>query len=117
MADGITKAFDATFEMGWCKGYHMTVNHQYAYEIALKCAKQYLSLDDKIVIAPHPFRGAEDSSFIAEKVPSNYLYIGLYNPTKGSIYANHSSTFKLDEESFKVGIANHYTIIHEILMQ
>ena len=40
----------------------------------------------------------EDFAFIADKVPSAYLFIGIRNETLGSVHELHTPQFMLDEQ-------------------
>ncbi len=48
--------------------------------------------------------GAEDFSYILEKVPGAYIFIGSKNESKGFISPHHSPTFDFDEDALLIGV-------------
>lgn len=57
----------------------------------------------------------EDFSFIAQKVPSAFGFLGIRNETAGSIYGLHTSKFTMDESVLKRGAALHAILATEFL--
>ena len=55
--------------------------------------------------------GGEDFAYFAEKVPANFVYLGIGNAEKNTTAGLHSPNFKLDEEALPVGVALHATIV------
>jgi IAA-amino acid hydrolase len=53
--------------------------------------------------------GGEDFAYFAEKVPANFVYLGIGNELKNTTVGLHSPNFKLDEEALPLGVALHVT--------
>ena len=49
----------------------------------------------------------EDFAFIAQKVPSAFIFLGIRNATAGSVHGLHTSRFTMDETVLKQGAALH----------
>ncbi len=49
----------------------------------------------------------EDFAFIAEKVPSAFIFLGIRNESAGSVHGLHTSRFTMDETVLKQGAALH----------
>lgn len=47
--------------------------------------------------------GGEDFSFIAQKVPASYTFLGIRNEQLGSVWPLHSPHFTLDEDVLPIG--------------
>ena len=50
---------------------------------------------------------AEDFAFLAAKVPSAFLMLGIRNDTAGSVHGLHTPQFRLDEAALPLGAALH----------
>ena len=66
--------------------------YKFAKEVATHLVGQ-----DAVYDTPALMTG-EDFAFIAEKVPSAYLFVGIRNETLGSVHELHTSEFMLDEQ-------------------
>jgi len=53
--------------------------------------------------------GGEDFAYFAEKVPANFVYLGIGNAAKNTTVGLHSPSFKLDEDALALGAALHVT--------
>jgi carboxypeptidase Ss1 len=97
-------AYGATCTIDFMKGtYPVTYNDEKATEKVVKTLKKVRGakttlIDQKL--------GAEDFSRFQQKAPGVFYFIGTDNPSKGCIYPNHSSKFKVDEDVFKFGVAS-----------
>ena len=49
----------------------------------------------------------EDFSFITQKVPSAFIFLGIRNETAGSVHGLHTAKFTMDESALKQGAALH----------
>lgn len=56
------------------------------------------------VVTIDPSMGGEDFSYYLEKVPGCFMYLGVKNTEKGCIYPGHNTKFKIDEDSFGMGV-------------
>jgi IAA-amino acid hydrolase len=57
----------------------------------------------------------EDFAFIARKVPSAFVFLGIRNETAGSVYGLHTAQFTMDETVLKKGAALHAVLATEYL--
>ena len=48
--------------------------------------------------------GAEDMSYVLERVPGCYLMLGSNNSKKGLTSAHHSTRFNFDEDALPIGV-------------
>lgn len=72
------------------------VNDAKLYSFAKEVATQLVG-SDAAYDTPALMTG-EDFAFIADIVPSAYLFIGIRNETLGSVHELHTPQFKLDEQ-------------------
>ena len=49
----------------------------------------------------------EDFSFITQKVPSAFIFLGIRNETAGSVHGLHTAKVTMDESALKQGAALH----------
>jgi len=49
----------------------------------------------------------EDFSFITQKVPSAFIFLGIRNESAGSVHGLHTAKFTMDESALKQGAALH----------
>ncbi|MCA0180511.1 MAG: M20 family metallopeptidase [Actinobacteria bacterium] len=74
LAEGIAAAHGLSAEVTWLMGYPVTVNDATEYAF-LRATAEELFGADRYVDMPHPEAGAEDFSFVAEQVPSAYVFL------------------------------------------
>jgi hippurate hydrolase len=63
--------------------------------------------EDYVIDLPSPLMGAEDWSFILEKVPGAMAFLGARPPGDGPVASNHSNRMVLEESGMSAGIALH----------
>ena len=102
IAKGVTAAFGATAEVEWRDGYPPTVNDPDMTELVRKAAGEVVG--ESNVVAQEITMGAEDMSYVLERVPGCYWLLGSANPKKGLDYPHHSARFDFDEESLPIGV-------------
>jgi hippurate hydrolase len=56
---------------------------------------------------PTPVMGAEDWSFVLERVPGSMLFLGAAPPGEADPAPNHSNRMVIDEQAMGAGIAMH----------
>jgi carboxypeptidase Ss1 len=57
--------------------------------------------------------GAEDFARFLKEAPGTFYYLGTRNELKGCVYPNHSSKFKVDEDTLKFGAVSLATLAME----
>ena len=104
VAKGVCRTFGATAEVDFEKdAYPVTVNDPRATEGAIRVLRRLPGTKVRIVEA---MLGGEDFSRFLQKAPGTFYFLGSRNPSKGCVYPNHSSKFKVDEDVLKFGAAS-----------
>ena len=75
VADGVSAAHGLTAEVGFDEGYPATVNDDAEYELGRQAIVDLFGAD-RFTERPHPEMGSEDMSFVMERVPGAYFFIG-----------------------------------------
>jgi carboxypeptidase Ss1 len=98
---GVAKAFGAKAVVEFEKdAYPVTVNDEKVTEEAIEILKRIPGTRTKIM---EPLLGGEDFSRFLHEAPGTFYFLGTNNPSKGCVYPNHSSKFKVDEDVLKYG--------------
>ena len=84
----------------------MTVNNDSVADDVLRVASDVIGAD-KVVRQPHPVMGAEDWSYVLQRVPGAMMFLGGTHPERDLSTAapNHSNRVLFDEEAMADGIA------------
>ena len=61
-------------------------------------------MGDIVMNWEEPSMGGEDFAYFAQKVPSNFFYLGTGNEEKGITKPIHNSHFEIDEDALIVGV-------------
>lgn len=106
VAEGIAAAHDMSAEVIIELGYPVTVNDSPSADFALDVASSIVG-DGKIARMPTPIMGAEDFSYVLEKLPGAMVFLGGtpagMDPSKAP--PNHSNRVMFDEDAMSTGIA------------
>ena len=101
---GVARAFGAKALVEFEKdAYPVTVNDAKVTEQAMQILKKIPGAKTRII---KPILGGEDFSRFLHKAPGTFYFLGTVNSSKGCIYPNHSSRFKVDEDVLKYGAAS-----------
>ena len=104
VAKGVCRSFGASAEVEFEKdAYPVTVNDPMATRQAARVLKKIQGTKVRWVGA---ILGGEDFSRFLQKAPGTFYWLGNENPSKGCVYPNHSSRFKVDEDVLKYGSAS-----------
>jgi len=106
VANGIASAHGMKADVEIELGYPVTVNdHQFA-SFASDVATAVLG-DQKVLQMPHPVMGAEDFSYVLEKLPGSMMFLGGTPPDKNTATAapNHSNRVMFDEDAMAIGVS------------
>ncbi len=104
VAKGIAKAFGAKAEVEFEKdAYPVTFNDEKTTEKVVELLRRIPGTRVKL---QQPILGGEDFSRFLQKAPGTFYFLGTNNPSKGCVYPNHSSRFKVDEDVLKTGAAS-----------
>jgi len=88
------KAFGATAEFQYEKGYPPLVNHEAMVDLALDVVKK--TLGEERIKDIDPVMGGEDFAYFLEKVPGAFLFFGMGD---GMEFSHHHPAFDLDEKA------------------
>ena len=95
---GVCKAFHATYEFNYTKGYPSTVNTADETNILEKCLINTLP-ESKPVIIEKPGMGGEDFSYYLQNRPGCFFSVGARNEDIEAIYPHHHPKFTFDERA------------------
>jgi hippurate hydrolase len=108
VAAHVAAAHDMTVEFEYVEGYPVTVNDPRAAAQVLDAAAGLLGPEASAPM-PAPLMGAEDFSYVLQKVPGAMAFLGACPPgmEPGTAPANHSNLVVFDEEPLPAGVALH----------
>jgi hippurate hydrolase len=86
------------------EGYPVTVNNDDAATRALQVAASLLG-PERSICMPTPVMGAEDWSFVLQRVPGSMVFLGAAPPGVDRPAPNHSNRMVIDERAMAPGIA------------
>lgn len=109
VAAGIADAHGCEVAVQIDEGYPVTVNHP-AFTAWASDAVADVVGDDHVVEMPSPIMGAEDFSYVLQKVPGAMFFLGACPPDRPNPFAEpacHSNRMVLDEDAMATGVAVH----------
>ena len=101
--NGICEAFGAKCKLKYINGYPATINSDKETEISRNVAKDIVG-KEKIFDNPTPSMVTEDFSYMLQKLPGCYIWLGTGN-SKGITPCLHSSNFDFNDNVLKIGAA------------
>jgi amidohydrolase len=106
VAEGIAAAHDAQVTIQFDEGYPVTVNDPGSADFALEVAKEIVG-DDATVRFPNPIMGAEDFSYVLNRLPGAMMFLGgtAHDKNPATAAPNHSNRVVFDEQAMVNGIA------------
>jgi len=106
VVEGICAAHDATAELEIIPGYPVTINDPAFTAFAAGVAAEALGADAVIELAA-PIMGAEDFSYVLQRVPGAMFFVGARPPEEDPTTApqNHSNRVVFHEPAMAVGAA------------
>ncbi len=92
VAEGIAAAHGAEVTVEIIAGYPVTSNSESFADFTIDVAEEMLGAD-KVVRMPNPIMGAEDLSYVLQKVPGSMMFLGGTPPglDPATAPANHSN--------------------------
>lgn len=106
---GVAGAMGARAEFSHMQGYPNTVNHPEPTQWCHRAATRVVG-GDRVDAATAPVMAAEDFSFMLEKVPGSFVFLG-----NGDSAELHSPNFVFDDEALPAGIAYWVSLAGELL--
>ena len=106
VAEGIAAAHDMEAKVVISHGYPVTVNDGDDSGFATGVASEIVG-ESKVVQLPNPVMGAEDFSYVLDKIPGTMMFLGGTPADRNPATAppNHSNRVTFDEEAMVTGIA------------
>src|SRR5206468_2109855 len=102
----IGEAYGAEAELRVDDGYPPTINDQEMAEFSLQVAREILGEDD-VEAMDTPIMGAEDFSYVLQRVPGAMVRLGAAPPGVERPAPNHSNRMVVHEPAMAHGIAMH----------
>jgi amidohydrolase len=113
--EDLPPVFGATGEFEYERGYPATVNDERVSEIVRGALEAELGAERVQEFAPT--MGAEDFSYLLEKVPGCYFFVGGRNEAIDAVYPHHHPKFNIDEEALFVGARSMVAAVRACLQQ
>jgi hippurate hydrolase len=106
VAEGIAAAHGCSCAVEIDVGYPVTANDESFADHALDLAAEVVGTD-RVVALPNPVMGAEDFSYVLQRVPGAMVFLGGTHPDRNPATAapNHSNRVHFDEDAMTTGIA------------
>ncbi len=110
VAEGIAAAHGCGCEVVIDAGYPVTINDRSFADLSLDLAAEVVGTD-KVVTLPNPVMGAEDFSYVLQRVPGAMLFLGgtPHDRNPATAAPNHSNRVYFDEQAMTTGIALYST--------
>jgi len=108
LAKGIAEAHGLEARVHLVKGYPVTVNHHGFTDFAMDTARELLG-GERVFEQPNPAMGAEDWSFVLQRVPGAMAFLGV-QPDDADPAPCHSNRMVLNESGMVQGIAMHAAV-------
>ncbi len=108
LAKGITEAHGLEARVQLQPGYPVTVNHDRFTEFAMETARELLGAE-RVIEQPAPAMGAEDWSYVLQRVPGAMAFLGV-RPDDAEPVPCHSNRMVLNEAGMVQGIALHAAV-------
>jgi amidohydrolase len=106
VAEGIAAAHAATAEVDLEAGYPVTINDPAFTAFVMETARSLIG-PEKVAELPAPIMGAEDFSYVLQRVPGAMAFVGARPDDQDPATApqNHSNLVVFDEPAMSVGVA------------
>ena len=102
VAEGVCQAFGANCELNYMLGYPATVNSVPETDISAKAVVDLLG-EDNIIRNPTPSMASEDFSYMLEKRPGCYVWLGIAPKEGVSTELLHSSRYDFNDDVLTIG--------------
>lgn len=109
LSSRVAEGYGCSVEVNWREDiqpyYPPTINDVSATSLAQEVLSTMWGPER--VQVTEPLMAGEDFSFITQKVPASFLFLGIRNETAGAVHNLHSPRFTLDESVLSQGAATH----------
>jgi amidohydrolase len=116
VATGVATAHGADADVRVTPGYPVTVNDDAFAGFASSVAGELVG-EERTLAMEHPIMGAEDFSYVLQRVPGAMVFLGARPDGPGPIAPNHSNRMVLDEDAMATGTAMYAAVAVEWLRQ
>ena len=106
---GFAMSFEVDAKLNYEKGYPPTINHDDATNFAIEVAKDVCG-SDQVLTSVGKEMGAEDFSYMLEKRPGAYLFLGI-----GEAAGLHNPNYDFNDAAAPVGASFFARLIEEAL--
>jgi amidohydrolase len=103
LARGIAAAMGATADVEYTRLYPPTVNDPNEAAFMRACIAE--SIGPEAIVSADPVMGAEDFSYLLQRVPGAFGFVGVRRREWETPRANHNSSFDMDEDALPLGTA------------
>ncbi len=100
--DGMTTAYEATYEMEWLGGYPVLLNTEAAVEKVIIASGKVLG-EGKCILKKEARLLGEDFASYLEQIPGAFFFLGTRS-SEATAYPLHSPRFNVDEKALEIGI-------------
>jgi amidohydrolase len=119
VATNIAAAHSCEAQVEIRRGYPVTINDPGFVDFARGVVTDLIGADNYIPM-PAPFMGAEDFSYVLQRMPGCMMFLGVMpdgHQDHDHIPSCHSNHMILNEDAMAVGIAMHAAIAHRFLTE
>jgi hippurate hydrolase len=111
LAEGVAGAHGCTATVTISEGYPATINDAGATELIRSTATDLIGADS-VTVMDAPIMGAEDWSYVLQRVPGAMAFLGACPPGQrpGTPPGNHSNKVVFDEDAMPVGVATYAAV-------
>jgi len=111
VVEGIAAAHNCAVDVEIEAGYPVTVNDESFADHMLALAGDVVGTD-RVVRQPHPVMGAEDWSYVLQRIPGAMMFLGGTHADRNPATAapNHSNRVLFDEQAMATGIATYAAV-------
>jgi hippurate hydrolase len=111
LVPAIAAGYGATAELTIKEGYPVTVNADAAADLVHSTTLALIG-PDRALLEKDPIMGAEDWSYVLQRVPGAMSWLGACPPGLDPATApgNHSNRVIFDEDAMAVGVATHTAV-------
>lgn len=114
IVEGIARAHQAEADVELVSGYPVVMNDR-GFEHFVRDVATELLGPRSVLSLPTPVMGAEDFSYLLERVPGAMVLLGARPPGEGEPAPCHSSRMRLDEAAMSLGAALHASVAFRFL--
>ena len=106
---GFSMSFEVDAQLNYKKGYPPTINHEKETDFAIEVAKEVCG-PEKVLTSVGKEMGAEDFSYMLQKRPGAYLFLGI-----GKRAGLHNPNYDFNDEASPIGASFFARLIEKAL--